>query len=255
MKKLGIAAMDVRCDLESGLLTVDGEAIRPGIRKLGDLKDVLFDRTALDSIGRETPVYYMYRDIRRARDQRLFDRHSLRFDMTVIPPRVIGKEYVKTAGHYHPLAEDSLSFPEVYQVLNGSANFLLQKMEEGTITDVVLVRAGSGEAVVIPPNYGHVTINRSRETLVLANLVSSRFESLYEPMRTTHGAAYYMLVGGRFVRNPAYVAPPPLRTARANRHALKTRKDIYSAFLERPNLFLFLNHPSEAPTEPFTETS
>jgi glucose-6-phosphate isomerase len=254
MKKLGIAAMDVRCDLGSGQLTVNGEAMRPGIRKLGDLEDVLLDGSALDAAGKETPAYYMYRDVRNVRDAGLFERSSLRFDMTVIPPRVIGKEYVKTAGHYHPTAEDDLSFPEVYQVLNGSANFLLQKMEKGIVTKVLLVQAGGGEWVVIPPNYGHETINRSRATLVLANLVSSLFDSLYEPMRAAHGAAYYMLVGGKFVRNPAYTAPPPMRIVRSNRCALGTEKtDIYSAFLGEPDLFRFLNHPREAPAKPFAE--
>jgi glucose-6-phosphate isomerase len=254
--KLGIAAMDARCDLVSGRLTVDGKTLKPGIRKLGDLEDVLRDGFVLDAVGRDTPAYYMYRDIKNARDKNLFERSSLRFDMTVIPPRVIGTEYVKTAGHYHPIAEDDLSFPEVYQVLNGSANFLLQKMEKGIVTDVVLVRAGNGEWVIIPPNYGHVTINKSGETLVLANLVSSLFDSLYEPMRATHGAAYYMLVGGKFVRNPAYTAAPPLRTVRSNRRALETPKaDIYSAFLAEQDLFLFLNHPHEAPAEPFVEAT
>jgi glucose-6-phosphate isomerase len=252
LKKLGIAAMDVRCDLVSGRLTVDGKTLRPGIRKLGDLEDVLCDGSVLGAVGRDTPAYYMYRDVKNARDKDLFERSSLRFDMTVIPPRIIGTEYVKTAGHYHPTAEDDLSFPEVYQVLNGSANFLLQKMEKGIVTDVVLVRAGSGEWVVIPPNYGHVTINRSGKTLVLADLVSSLFDSLYEPMRATHGAAYYMLVGGEIVRNPAYTASPPLRIVRSNWRALETEKtDIYFAFLAEPDRFRFLNHPREAPAEPF----
>jgi glucose-6-phosphate isomerase len=255
LKKLSIAAMDVRCDLSSGRLRVDGESLKPGIRKLGDLKDVLRDPSAVNAAENETPVYFMYRDVRRGRDASMFKKNSLRYDMTVIPPRILGTEYVKTAGHYHPIAEGGLSFPEVYQVLNGSASFLLQKREDGVVSEVILVQAERGEWVIIPPNYGHVTVNRSKATLVLANLVSSLFESLYEPMRASHGGAYYMLVGGKIAKNPAYRNPPRMQSVYPNQRAMGAQEgDIYSAFLVEPTLFRFLNHPRDAPAEPFRNT-
>ena len=43
---------------------------------------------------------------------------------------MLGSEYVKTVGHYHPpVPGTDVSYPEIYQVLDGSATYLLQKVE------------------------------------------------------------------------------------------------------------------------------
>jgi glucose-6-phosphate isomerase len=89
-------------------------------------------------------------------DQAHLESQQVRFDMTVIPPGVICGEYVKTKGHYHPTAPDGTGYPELYQVIEGEAHYLLQKED---LSDVVVVHAKAGESVFIPPGYGHVTIN------------------------------------------------------------------------------------------------
>lgn len=95
---------------------------------------------------------------------------GLRYDITVIPPAKFGKEYVKTAGHYHPKAPKSdVSYTEIYQVLEGSATYLLQKAgRKGRVLDVAVVEAEKGDIVFIPPDYGHITINRSDKVLKMA---------------------------------------------------------------------------------------
>ncbi len=61
----------------------------------------------------------------------------------------------------------------LYEVLEGLAHFLLQT---NALDDVVLIEARKGDIIVIPPGYGHVTINpRLDETLIMANLVSTAF--------------------------------------------------------------------------------
>jgi glucose-6-phosphate isomerase len=74
-----------------------------------------------------------------------------------------------------------------------------------------LVEADAGTIVLIPPGYGHVTINPGQEELVMANLVSRSFASDYLPYEERRGAAYYELADRGFVPNPAYPAVPPLR--------------------------------------------
>ena len=95
-----------------------------------------------------------------------------------------------------------IGYPELYEVLEGIAHFLLQT---NALDDVVLIEARKGDIVVIPPGYGHVTINPTLvETLIMANLVSTAFSSDYTWYDTMHGAAYYELVGGDVSKNPAY---------------------------------------------------
>ena len=55
---------------------------------------------------------------------------------------------------------------------------------------IAIVKATKGDLVLIPPGYGHVTINPSRdEILMMANLVSTAFVSEYAFYETRQGAA------------------------------------------------------------------
>jgi len=106
----------------------------------------------------------MFREVSKdEKDARKIKEKGLRYDITIIPPNKLGMEFVKTAGHYHPFLPGSkMTYPELYEVLEGEAHYLLQRREQerGTerITDVVVVKAKKGDKVIIPPNYGHVTI-------------------------------------------------------------------------------------------------
>jgi glucose-6-phosphate isomerase len=150
--------------------------IEPDIRMLSDMQEVVYDRTWLENSS-DIELYYMYRDLALDdTDRRILRNANLRYDITMIPPRRLGKEFVKTAGHYHPkVSGTDLSYTEIYEVLEGEAHYLLQKLEKNKITDAVLIKAVKGDKVVIPPDYGHVTINPSEKELRMANLVSDRF--------------------------------------------------------------------------------
>ena len=84
-------------------LEISGRKFKAEIRWAEDLKPVL---AYPDELRENFPAYYMFRDLYYSRSDR--DRileMRLRFDITVIPPRRVGKEFIKTFGHYHPEAE------------------------------------------------------------------------------------------------------------------------------------------------------
>jgi glucose-6-phosphate isomerase len=185
----------------------DGPLPIPQPRTIGEIRGVLMDP---DCECRE-PLYFMYRDLSRSREDAAWLREEgLRYDVTVIPPRTICGEYVKTKGHHHPPGPEGIPYPEIYEVLEGEAHYLLQARPAD---DVRLVGAVPGDRVIIPPGFGHVTINPGRATLVMANIVSTRFESDYSAYERCHGAAYFELEGGALVRNPRY--PPKTALVRA----------------------------------------
>lgn len=157
-------------------------------------------------------IYQMFRDVARTEDDRqwLDDQH-IRYDITRIPPATFCNEFVKTKGHYHPVNPAGFAYPEVYEVLAGSAHYLLQRPDH---SDAVLIEATAGTIVLIAPGYGHVTINPGETDLVMANLVSTGFTSDYRPYEALHGAIYYELADRTFVPNPAYLRVPPLRHLR-----------------------------------------
>ncbi len=156
------------------------------------------------------PLYFMYRDLSRSeKDWQWLHDHRLRYDLTVIPPRDLCGERVKTKGHYHPANPAGVGYPEAYEVLEGTAHYLLQSRN---LDDTVLIEAEAGDLVIIPPGYGHVTINPSPDrTLSMANIVSTAFESEYGDYEHRHGAAWFELADGSLVRNPAYGETPVLR--------------------------------------------
>jgi glucose-6-phosphate isomerase len=158
------------------------------------------------------PIYYMYRDVARTpADREWLAGQRVRYDITRIPPGTFCDEYVKTKGHYHPADPAGVPYPEVYEVLAGRAHYLLQRPDHA---DAALIEADAGTVVLIPPAYGHVTINPGKEELVMANLVSTSFSSDYRPYEILRGAIYYELADRGFVPNPAYPRVPPLRRLR-----------------------------------------
>ena len=193
------------------ILEFGNKKVRPNIRMLYDLKDVIFDREWL-SKAENFKLYYMYRALSLSKNDALaMKEHGLRYDITIIPPRMMGCEYVKTAGHYHPEVPGNLiTYPEVYEVLNGEAVYIMQKLETDKIEDVILIKAKPGDKVIIPPGYGHLTINASNKVLKMANWVAKDFESIYSPIKEKCGGAYFVLKDG-IIKNQRYVDLPEIR--------------------------------------------
>jgi glucose-6-phosphate isomerase len=156
----------------------------------------------------------MYRNLAKTgADRRWLADHRLRYDITVVPPADLCGECVKTKGHYHPANPRGCGYPEIYEVCEGEVHYLLQTR---VWNDIVLIEATAGDIVVIPPGYGHVSINPSRdETLVMANIVSTAFESEYGEYEARRGAAYYEMEDRSLVKNPRYGHIPAVRRIRA----------------------------------------
>ena len=73
-------------------MEVDLKDKTPDIRYLNDIKEVLFDQEWAKTAP-NYELYYMYRGLQ--------EKDNLRYDITVIPPRMLGEEFTKTKGHYH----------------------------------------------------------------------------------------------------------------------------------------------------------
>jgi len=229
------------------ILDIISESIKPGIRTLFDMRDVIYDRAWLES-AKNIELYYMYRELSLSKkDVIAMKEHGLRYDITVIPPRMLGCEYVKTAGHYHPIVPGTqITFPEIYEVLNGEANYIMQKPDGEGIEDVFLIKAGAGDKVIIPPGYGHLTINSSNKVLKMANWVARDFESIYQPIKKKHGGAYFILDKG-IVKNTQYEHVPEIKLLKPpdlKEMGLQKSKEMYGLVRDLKKLE-FLTKPHE----------
>jgi len=178
-------------------MEVDLKKLTPDVRHLNDMREVLADPDAGGT--KNIDLYFMYRGLEK--------KGELRYDITILPAKMLGEEFNKTKGHYHMGA-----YPELYMVLEGTAIYLLQKRgANGQIEDVFVVEVKKGECAIMPPSYGHVTINPSKtEELKMANWVSENCESDYSPFEKLHGACYYYKKEGWTV-NKNYKSVPALR--------------------------------------------
>ena len=172
---------------------------KPDVRYLYDMKEVIFDKEWL-SKAPNLELYYMYRGIKK--------KGKLRYDITIIPAKMLGKEFVKTKGHEH-----IGKYQEVYIVLEGEAIYLMQKRKNDSIEDIYAVKARKGDVIIIPSFYGHVTINPSKsKDLKMANWISESCQSDYQPFLDKGGAAYFYTVEG-WIKNKNYKNIPKLRFA------------------------------------------
>lgn len=226
--------------------------IQPKIRHLSEMKEVLFDKGSIE-ITPDPELYYMYRDLaENEQDRDKMKKHALRYDITVINPVMLGQEYNKTAGHDHPLVPNTeITYPELYEVLEGKAIFFMQDSEEDKINDVFAIKAKKGDKVIVPPNYEHIMINASNEKLKTANWVCSDFDSnIYKPFKEKQGFSYYAIKNEsneiEWIKNKNYDYIPELRFIEPNlwleRFKIDKDKEMYS-LIEDLSKLDFLKNP------------
>jgi len=242
---LKVNTKDFTLQLEDGVISEDVD-----IRTLAQMKDVL-----LTDVGDEKrKLYYMYRDVHLVVDEAEIRKRGLRHDITIIPPGKIGKEYVKTAGHYHPNKPGTnLTYPEIYEVITGEAHYLLQrkKPDSEEVDRVVVIRAKAGDKVYIPPGYGHITINPFREALVMANWIAEEFKSDYEPIKRKRGGAFYEIEENneaKWIPNTIYnknLVLEEINLQEDPEFKFDFNKPLYTALYEDKKLLDILVNPEE----------
>lgn len=225
----------LQLEVKGRFLFVNGEAWEFGVRTISQMNEVLMEKQKFKT---DYPLYFMFRSVAQ--------RNGIRYDVTLIPPKKLGNEFAKTYGHYHPYAKDKLGYPEIYQVLEGKAFFILQKKRGDASVDAIVTYGPKGSIVLIPPNYGHVTVNGSaEEKLVLANLVADGFESDYTDYRENRGGAYYVTDEG-LEQNMKYIirTSEKKKPEEINSEYGFVCSDLLKELFASPEKFEFLKDPT-----------
>jgi glucose-6-phosphate isomerase len=210
-------------------------------RTLKELKDYLLKPKSDTSLQE---VYRMYRDVALEADREKLHKNGLRYDITIIAPGLIGEEFVKTIGHYHSIKEGAkVTYPEIYEVIDGNANYILQKPTSSGY-EVLVVEAKSGDKIIIPPGYGHVTVNTGNKALIMANVVSNNFNSEYGDYKNNKGAAVYRLASG-FRSNTKYGSVDHYKKVRSNPFfdLVDLNLPLYMSAVKQPSGYDYLVNP------------
>jgi glucose-6-phosphate isomerase len=225
-------------------------------RELDALRPVLMDP---DAVGPEV-VYWMYRNCGRLVDAALLEAYDLRYDVSAFVSARFGPEYMKTSGHYHPdIPGQRIAYPEVYEIIYGEALYVLQKVADYgapparvQVEDIIIARVRAGQKAIMPPGYGHVTVNTLDRPLVMSNWVSDRFSSFYGSVEECQGFAQYVVERDgepAYVKNERYKRDlPEIRFAQVQEVpelGVTWDTPLYQACAEAPERFEFLNDPGK----------
>lgn len=160
------------------------------------MKPVLMDKNAWGP----NPVYTVYQNL----DNGWINK-------TELSAGTYNGEFAKTFGHYHADGKD-----EIYHIESGEGLLVLQKPDE-----VLLVRAGAGEEIKIPKEYGHAWVNVSTVPLISYDNHKDPQDS-YQEIAEKQGLAYYIINDNgkpQAVPNPNYDNLPAPKWLTANEFA------------------------------------
>lgn len=235
---LDIKLEDVGLVYDQNQFPVDAKA-----RPLAEIRDIYQDKEAENK-----DLYFMYRYFESTTDSQKFLNSGIEYDLTVLTSGKIGQEYIKTAGHYHEYVPGSeLTYPEVYEVIDGDIEYLLQTRPdaEGNV-DVVIVKPKPKDKIIVPPGYGHVSLNIGETSAVESNLQKRDLPKTadYEAFRVYEGAALFRTEEG-WQNNPGYQIKSLKKVQPKEKpdFGLTRNKPLYTSFIESPEKFEWLTKP------------
>lgn len=220
-------------------VTVDKEAGKD----TEQMKSLLYSQKIDETI----PLYQFYVGVEGKEDAKIIRQTGLRYDVILVNPGTVAGELKKTSGHQHVGL-----YPEIYEVLHGTALFLLQKGSGKEIEHFAAVETQSGQKILIPPGYSHATVNIGEGPLVFSDLVADSCQNRYEDIQENHGMCYYILNQEgvvSFEKNKNYSEVPMVKKiVPINQTALGLdfTKPVYDLLIEKPELFNYLEAPEEA---------
>jgi glucose-6-phosphate isomerase len=214
------------------------------------VKDLLPFTMKQDWESKETEkeVFRVYEEIKKTEDKEFWD--NIRFDLIVVSSGNLGEEFVKTIGYYRSYADNEYRYPEIYQLVEGYAEFVLQQQGENhaKIKDVIMIRTQKQDLVAIPPSYGVTIINPSQKKTILARIRAADAEELSDDYKKSRGECYYKIKAGRWEYNNNYEEIPELRLGEPQNtwKSMKKGIPIYASYMYNPKRYDSLIEPDPA---------
>jgi glucose-6-phosphate isomerase, archaeal len=237
------------------LETSPNYAIKRSSRYLSDLVEVMFSP---DSLPLDVELFHLDHLINAPTDElSILKEKDLAYGFTILPARMIGREFVKTHGHSHPsIIGKHYSFPEIYAQISGLMWLFLQKHHPddlSVIEECYLIKMQPGDKVLIPPNYAHMQINPSpNEPSITAGLYSQTVKPEFGFYKQKKGFAYYILDKGddiEVLQNPNYSHHPPMIQLNQTTSTIFQVDDplppLWISLMKTPGSYGFLSNPSE----------
>jgi len=259
VEKLERSGLPLYLDNSTGIIALSGLLKFNGMgrKQTAGMKGLLADENNCNPLE---DYYDTYRGIVYPEDENIFVSRDIRYDITVVMPGQVNGECKKTSGHYHGWnTERTHTFPEVYEVISGTAMYILQRSDnfeenpdQVRIQDLILVTVKAGQTLLVPPDYGHASVNIGNGPLVFSNLAYTKCPVLYDSVKAYHGMTYFVMKDKNdaielklndYYKN-ADLPKPKMATVRENpKLGIDFHRPAYLNFKENPDAFDYLPHP------------
>ena len=199
-------------DLDPRALTLTfgpGIATAPvTVRRLDEVRPFLRDPQATGP----DHLYTIYMDIRVPESVAARQSLGLGYGAVVTNHGSLGGEALRSQGHVHSAPEATgVAYSEIYEFWHGRGLVYMQDRATPDVEDVIVIEAGPGDKVVIPPGWAHATVNVGDGPMAFGAVYALEAQLLYEPLRKLQGTAHYVLADGTLEPNPRYRSVPPAR--------------------------------------------
>jgi len=178
------------------------------VRRLDEVRALLRDPHATGP----DHLYTIYMDIRVPGIADTLRSHGLGYGAVVYNHGALGREALRSQGHVHSVpAATGVAYSELYEFWHGRGLVYMQDGASADVTDVIVVEAGPGDKVAIPPGWAHATVNLGDGPMAFGAVYALDAVLVYEPLRKLQGTAHYVLADGTLEPNPRYRSVPEAR--------------------------------------------
>ena len=219
------------------------------VRHLSDIRKSLMD----PNCNGPEDLYGIVMDIGNEKDREKMEERNLLFASCVYNFGQMGKEPIRSQGHIHSVSKScNSSTCELYEIWEGEAIIYMQEYVKDNPGRCFAIRAKQGEVVIVPPYWGHQTVNANTDKpMVFGAWCVKDYGFDYDDVRAHRGLAYYPVVENKDIvwnKNPNYEESTLIeRSPRIyTEFNIDPTKPIYEQFLEDPDRMLFVSRPEVA---------
>jgi len=138
----------------------------------------------------------------------MYKSKNVRINEYVIPPNLLGIEYIKTKAVLSP------TYSKIIEIHHGGGAIMLQKIIKGTVTDVIYTSVKKNQKIVIPAGYSMILINNRQNAPLIAAEIMSTESKNYTVLDDVQGMSYYIIrknAKQETVLNPMYRTAAKMR--------------------------------------------
>lgn len=182
-------------------------------------------------------------------DAGIFAANPVKYELVVLPPGLLGIEFIKSHVYYHDEEKSKKSC--VVECIHGILTVIIQKNQakdefdfETSIEEGILITLRPGEKVSIPSGHFYTFINSRSKPAIFSRIFRSKGVVDYSLIQREKGLGYFAIrknARTEIVYNPKYREVPKLKKCTSNCEDFKveySKECLYDSVKKNPNYFI-----------------